>query len=334
MNVFRVNQPGIFTTIQDLGRFGCESQGVPVSGAMDEFAFQVANILVGNNENTPALEITLLGPTLEVLEDTIVAVTGAKMTPLVNGMKCDCWSSFPLRKGDILSFDYPSSGARAYLSIAGGFLGEFALGSYSTYTRGKIGGIHGRRLEKGDILSCGLPLQFPKTQIVPNELIPVYLSEEEIRVVLGPQHDYFSHGAIERFLTSVFTITKDSDRMGYKLDGPEIRATEEHDIITDGLVPGAIQVPSNGQPIIMMKDAQTTGGYAKIAVTITADLSKLAQLKPGDRVRFKSVDIKEAYRALKDQERVLKEIYLHLKPIKFYNLKINGRSFEVSISQL
>ncbi len=326
--------PGLFTTIQDLGRFGFESQGVPTSGAMDEFAFRVANILVENDENAPCLEITLIGPTLEVLENTLVAVTGAEVQPFVNGFPRPCWSSFPVQKGDVITFSQVKSGCRAYLAVTGGFDGEFVMGSFSTYTKGKLGGIDGRKLQVGDILRCRKLQRGVKSKKVPDELIPTYSTNQEIRVILGPQDDYFTKEAIEVFLNFVFQVTKDSDRMGYRLEGPEIKAARKHDIITDAVVPGSVQVPGNGKPIVMMKDAQTTGGYTKIATVISTDLSKLAQLKPGDSLIFKSVDIETAHKILVENERNIEQIKKSLKEVKYFTARIDDRYFDVYLEEL
>jgi biotin-dependent carboxylase-like uncharacterized protein len=334
MECFKVINPGLFTSVQDMGRFGYESQGVPVSGAMDEFAFRVANMLVGNDENAPVLEMTLMGPTLEVTQDSVVAVTGAWMNPLVNGVERPCWSSFPVRKGETLSFAPVKTGCRVYMAVSGGFDGDVVMGSVSTYTRGSIGGIKGRRLEKGDVLSLKRHTLFTHFFKVNEEYIPHYSAEEEIRIVPGPQHDYFSREVIELFLNSTYTITKDSDRMGYRLDGPAIKAKEKHDIITDGIMPGAVQIPGNGKPIIMLKDAQTTGGYAKIATVISIDLSKLAQLKPGDRIKFSAISVEEAHQLLKKKEEVLNKIKETLVPSRYFDVTVNGRVFNVNIDIL
>ncbi|KHO62764.1 KipI antagonist [Thermoanaerobacter sp. YS13] len=332
MECFKILEPGLFTTIQDLGRFGYESQGVPTSGAMDEFAFRVANRLLENEENDACLEITLVGPTLEALTDTFVAVTGAEMQPLVNDIPRPMWSSFPVRKGDIISFSPIKSGLRVYLAVKGGFKGDYVMGSVSTYTRGKLGGFKGRRLEKGDILeknpSSQASLQAKKVR---ERYIPSYSSEEEVRVILGPQDDYFEEEAIKVFLTSSYIISKDSDRMGYRLEGPFLKAKERYDIVSDGLLPGAVQVPANGQPIVILKDAQTTGGYTKIATVISSDLSKIAQLKPGDRIRFKAITLEEAHRALEEMEKLIDEIEISAKEIKYFTVKVDKESFDVSV---
>jgi len=333
LECFKAVNPGFFSTIQDMGRFGYESQGVPTSGVMDEFAFRAANILLGNEEDAPVLEITITGPALEVLEDTAVAVTGADMAPSVNGFIRPCWSSFPVKKGDIISFSPIRSGARAYLAVSGGFDGDLVMGSYSTYTRGHIGGIKGRRLEKGDILlrrEAASPAVYHK---VKEKYIPSYPNEADILIVPGPQDDYFTREAAEILMSSTYTIGNDSDRMGYRLEGPEIRAAEKHDIITDGLLPGAVQIPGNGKPIIMLKDAQTTGGYTKIATVISPDLQKLAQLKPGDKLKFKTVNIATAHRLLAEQEETLEKIKKSMDELRFFSVGVNGTFHDVYVEE-
>ncbi|MBP2072575.1 biotin-dependent carboxylase-like uncharacterized protein [Thermoanaerobacterium butyriciformans] len=334
MKYFKVLNPGLFTTVQDMGRFGYESQGVPTSGAMDEFALRIANILVENDENAPCLEITLMGPTFEALNDAMISVTGAEIQPLVNGFPRPCWSSFPVQKGDIVSFGPIKSGCRAYLAVAGGFKGDLIMNSVSTYIRGKLGGINGRQIEKDDVLEGGVSKPGLQAKKVRDEYIPSYSNEEEIRVILGPQDDYFSEEAVKIFLTSTYVITKDSDRMGYRLEGPEIKAKEGHDIITDGILPGAIQIPGNGKPIIILKDAQTTGGYKKIATVISFDLSKLAQLKPGDKIRFRTIDLSEAHKILAETENKINKIKETLKVLKYFKVKVNERYYDVGVEPL
>ncbi|BCS80670.1 5-oxoprolinase subunit C family protein [Anaerocellum diazotrophicum] len=334
MKCFRVLSPGLFTTIQDMGRLGFESQGVPPSGAMDEFALRVANILVGNQENAPCLEITMIGPILEVLSDTTIAVTGAQIEVFVNGFSRPVWSSFPVQKGDIISFGDVKAGFRAYLAVAGGFKGTSVMGSVSTYVRGRLGGINGRQLQQNDILESNLAEQSLFYKKVRDDFVPSYSNEEQIRVILGPQDNFFSKEVIDIFLNSVYTITEDSDRMGYRLEGPELRAKEKHDIITDGVVPEAIQVPPNGEPIILLKDAPTTGGYVKIATVISPDLSKLAQLKPGDRVRFKEVELTQAHKILAEFERKIDEIKRNLVILRYFKVKINEKNFDIVVEEL
>lgn len=335
MEIAKIINPGLFTTLQDSGRFGFESLGVPTSGAMDEFAFKVANILVGNKASESVLEITLLGPTIEFLDECLISVTGANMQPKLNDRLQPNWSSFQVEKGDILSFSPVKEGCRVYLAVAGGFKAREVMGSTSTYLRGKIGGIDGRPLKKGDILEIKTKVSDAKPYRVKKEYIPSYESSVKVRIILGPQDDYFSTDAIDKFLSSTYEVTKDSDRMGFRLEGPAI-TPNKYDIITDGLIPGAIQIPGNGKPIIMMKDAQTTGGYVKIANVISSDLSKLAQLKPGDKISFELIELETAHEILREKEGLLEKIKEGLMEVDYrhFHIKVDGISYEVILEEI
>lgn len=335
MEFAKILNPGLFTTIQDSGRFGYESLGAPTSGAMDLFSFKVANILVGNAIDESVLEVTLLGPRMEFLSDAFISVTGANMIPLINGKKRPTWSSFPVKKGDVLSFSPMTEGCRAYIAVAGGLKAENIMGSVSTYVRGKIGGISGRPLKKGDILEVKKDdSNERKSCKVKRDYIPSYKTTVNVRIVLGPQDDYFSNDAIEKLLSSTYTLTNESDRMGFRLDGPEIKPIDnKYDIITDGLIPGAVQIPGNGKPIIMMKDAQTTGGYVKIANVISADLPKLAQLKPGGKLSFEKVELSKAHELLKDINEILNKIREELVRFYCFDVKVNGISYDVVLEE-
>lgn len=335
MEFAKILNPGLFTTIQDSGRFGYESLGAPTSGAMDVFSFKVANILVGNAIDEPVLEVTLLGPRIEFLRDAFISITGANIIPLINGEKRPTWSSFPVKKGDVLSFSPMTEGCRAYIAVAGGLKAQNIMGSASTYVRGKIGGISGRPLKKGDILRVKKDDNVErKSYKVKNDYIPTYEEMTNVRIILGPQDDYFSNDAIKKLLSSTYTLTNESDRMGFRLDGPEIRPIDnKYDIITDGLIPGAVQIPGNGKPIIMMKDAQTTGGYVKIANVISVDLPKLAQLKPGGKLRFEEVNLNKAHELLKDVNKTLDKIKEDLVRFYCFDVKVNGIFYDVVMEE-
>jgi biotin-dependent carboxylase-like uncharacterized protein len=296
----------MFTTVQDLGRYGYQQFGVPVAGAMDEFALRAANLLVGNAEDEAGLEVTLLGPTLELLEDAVVAITGGDLEATANGVPLPLWESVELKKGAQIAFGRPRSGARAYIAVAGGIDVPKIMGSKSTYVRGKFGGFHGRVLERGDEIPVGR-ISVP----TPGRKLPAHLRPVQARVarvILGPQDDHFTPESIQVFLSSEYRISPVSDRMGYRLEGPKLKHRGGPDIISDAIPPGAIQVPGHGTPIVMLADRQTTGGYAKIATVISADLRVLAQLRPGDTVSFKAVSMAEAVAALQEQETVLEAI--------------------------
>jgi antagonist of KipI len=289
-----VLKPGLFTTIQDLGRSGCLRYGVPLSGAMDQFSLVAANVLVGNRLDDACLETTVIGPELQVLSETQMAITGGSCFPRINGKTVPMWRTLEAKKGDVVSFGRMQNGCRAYLSARGGINVPLVLGSRSTYARGGFGGLDGRPLRNDDrIEGLGAP---PLTveYSLPEELAPQFTDRVDARVVLGPQADMFTDAGVETFLSDLFQVTSEADRMGYRLDGPLVEHKESADIVSDALLPGAVQVPENGRPIVVMRDAQTTGGYAKIAVVVSPDVSKLGQTKPDCSIRFSKIPLSEA----------------------------------------
>ena len=299
MSQLVVADPGLLTTVQDLGRFGYQRVGVPPSGPMDRAAFVVANRLVGNPDAAAALECTIKGPRLEVRQTAVVAVTGATMGFSVNGQEAAAWTAVCVRPGDVLGFQMASAGCRAYLAVAGGIDVPLALGSRATYLRGRLGGLGGRGLQKGDALPVGAPPPGAREgRTVLPALRPVYPAERECRVILGPQDDRFTPEGIRAFLEGPYDVTPQADRMGYRLKGPEIAHARGHDIVSDGIPLGGIQVPGEGQPIVLLVDRQTTGGYTKIATVIGADIGAIGQTRPGHRVRFREVTLEEAHAAL------------------------------------
>lgn len=295
-----VVDPGLLTTIQDLGRFGYQRVGIPPSGPMDRAAFVVANRLVGNPDRAAALECTLKGPRLEVRREAVVAVTGAPMGFTVNGQEAPPWTALLVRPGDVLGFHIASAGCRAYLAVGGGIDVPPALGSRATYLRGRLGGLGGRALQKGDALPVGVtpPGTARAGRAVPPALRPVYPAERECRVILGPQDDRFTAGGIRAFLEGPYEVTPQADRMGYRLKGPAIAHARGHDIVSDGIPLGGIQVPGEGQPIVLLVDRQTAGGYTKIATVIGVDIGAIGQTRPGQRVRFRRVTLEDAHAAL------------------------------------
>jgi len=299
MKLFRVIKPGFFTTVQDLGRHGFLKYGVPISGAMDEFSLLLTNMLVKNNPNDACLEITVIGPELEALSDTQIAITGGDIAPQINGQDVEMWQTLRIKNGDMVSFGKVRSGCRAYLSVKGGINVPLVLESRSTYVRCEIGGIQGRQLKAGDIVEgfkSTKPLDFKFS--VPEDFIPRFKDEAHVRVVLGPQLECFTEKGVETFLSNPYTISIEADRMGYRLEGPIIEHKAHVDTISDAILPGAVQVPPDGKPIITMQDAQTTGGYAKIATVVTSDLYILGQAKPKDTVYFHKTTLAEAHQRL------------------------------------
>jgi len=308
MDTFEVIQPGPLTTIQDLGRYGYQQYGVPTSGAMDNYALRLGNLLVGKDEAAACLEITLFGLRLRVLRDTVVAITGADFGAALNGSSLPLWETVAVYDGDIISFPRLKSGCRAYLTVSGGFAIPRVMGSPATYTRARIGGLAGRTLFAGDRLQTVKSAPTALGRRVPLEYIPKYGHQIELRVILGPQDDHFTERGVRTFLSSEYTVSTKADRMGYRLEGPQIQHRAGADIISDGIPLGAVQVPGDGLPIILLADRQTTGGYTKIATVISADIPKLAQGKPGDKVKFIQISEQEAIMALKEYEQKIQTV--------------------------
>jgi antagonist of KipI len=309
IDVFQVLDPGILTTIQDLGRFGFSQIGVPPSGALDSFSLRVGNLLVGNEEGEAGSEMTIMGMKLRALEEVVIAVTGGDLTPTLNGDPLEMWKSHLLIKGDMLTFKGVRRGCRTYLAVGGGLAVPKIMGSKSTFLSGQFGGLEGRPLKKGDLLSTSGPRR-PLGKIgvrFPDEWVPAFERDVNLRVIPGPQDHHFTELGLRTFRSSFYPVTAQCDRMGIRLDGPKIerRSDVEESIISESLIPGSIQVPGDGKPLIILNES-VTGGYAKIATVISTDLPKVAQLKPGDRVRFGQVLIEEAHRLLREQEERIK----------------------------
>lgn len=334
-----VENPGFLTTVQDLGRYGYQQFGMPVAGAMDDYALQAANLLVGNPRGEAGLEITYSGFSTRFEGRGRVAVTGADLGAKLNGRPLEPWQSVVVEDGDMIVFTAVKKGCRAYMALEGGVSVPEVMGSKSTYIKAEIGGYNGRKLVKGDVLESGEKghINFEGSIRVPDEFLPQYSGDVNVRLVMGPQDDCFPPEEIEKFLNSKYAVTNQCDRMGYRLEGPAIKHSSGPDIISDGIALGAIQVPGHGRPIIMMRDRQTTGGYTKIANVISVDIPLLAQLKPGDRVSFTRVSVEEAQALFREREELLKRLedYLRSKD-KFFNycVKIRDREFRISVQRL
>jgi len=312
---FRVVPPGFLTTVQDLGRFGFRRFGMPVSGAMDPVALRLANRLVGNPDQAAALEMTVKGPDLVFETDALIALAGADLSPLINNTPVPLWTALEVSRGSTLSCGERRNGARAYLAVAGGIEVPMALGSRATHIPSQTGGFAGRALAKGDTVCGGLPSPGVSRLIgsmIPPAARPPYNPAPVLRVVLGPQADCFSHEAVETLVHGPYTVSPRSDRMGYCLIGPPVVHAGSPDIVSDATPQGALQVPANQQPILLMADCQTTGGYPKIAVAISTDLPLAAQLLPGDSVRFTLIEVREA-RAIAREQRTRLEAVLPCK---------------------
>jgi biotin-dependent carboxylase-like uncharacterized protein len=288
MNAISVLTPGAYTTVQDKGRYGYQQMGIPVSGVLDAFAFRAANMLVGNPDYAAVLEITIMGPRLEILVESDVAVTGAEMGMTLNEQPVEGWKSIRVKPGDILNIQQVKSGCRGYLAVNGGINVPVVMGSRATYVGGKLGGYRGRPLKEGDVIQSGdakllnTPLKFP------TDLIPKHLSEIIIRAIPGPQDDFFQEG-LDTLFQSDYMVSTKADRMGYRLQGPNIKLAEgmPKSIISEPTMPGGVQIPADEQPIILLVE-QTVGGYTKIVTVISTDLPKVAQATPGDTIRFAS----------------------------------------------
>ncbi|MDQ0972013.1 antagonist of KipI [Neobacillus niacini] len=305
--IFKVMKSGLQTTVQDLGRYGFREFGVSPSGAMDSYSLQMGNLLVGNDLGEAALEAPFIGPVLMALHDVSIAICGGNLTPKINGQEVPLWKSIVIKKGQILSFGELKEGVRTYLSIAGGIDVPFVLNSKSTCITGKFGGFEGRALKEGDIL-FGNPFT-RRNRFLQTQLIPKYTNKLTVRVIVGPHTRKFTTPGLKTFLNEEYSITSQSNRMGYQLTGPKIEHSSTADIISDAIPLGGIQVPASGQPIILMTEHQTTGGYSRIGTVIAADIPRLAQAQPGTKVRFKEISLQTAQDLLIDSRNMLKSLY-------------------------
>lgn len=292
--VLHVAEPGLFTTVQDLGRPHAISSGVPHGGAMDRFAHRAANLLVGNEESDATLECTLRGPQLVAEHHCLIAIAGADLEPKINGEAAPMWAGFFLGKGDRLTFGGRRLGARAYIAIAGGVEGDRWLGSLSTNVMVARGGMHGRILKAGDTISVSHEPRRPAVsghELAP-QLRPDY-SDHTLHAIPGPHVRRLDADGRRRLFGAAFRVSREADRMGYRLEGPTL-ATSGDELLSFGLTVGAIQVPHSGQPILLMADHQTAGGYPVAATVVSASLPVAAQLLPGDEVRFREIAVGQA----------------------------------------
>jgi len=307
--LFHIDSPGLLTTVQDQGRPGFASQGVPVGGAMDTWAARVANLLVGNDPGDAVLEMTLTGPALRVLQASTIAVCGADLLPQIDNAFLPMWRTVPVKQGQMLRFKRRKSGARAYLAAAGGFSVPLVLGSRSTELRAGFGGFGGRALRAGDVLDTG-------TDNAPGVCggrglrasdIPQYPGHVRLRIIPGPQDDLFTNEARSLFLSATYTVTPQSDRMGYRLEGPRLFLHPQvaGTLPSAGVTFGCVQV-AGGRPLLLMADCQTTGGYPVIGVVIRADLFQAAQCVSGTTVSFHSVSVEDAQEAWRAQQQFLR----------------------------
>jgi biotin-dependent carboxylase-like uncharacterized protein len=302
----QVIKPGMLTSVQDAGRWGYQARGVPVAGPMDPVAHRLANALVGNPRDAALMEITLLGPELEFEDERLVAVTGAEFDVSLDGRSTPSHAPFVVSSGSRLRFGARRRGARAYLAISGGIAVPATLGSRSTHLVSAMGGIAGRALVAGDRVPLGPQTKRQAMALPPQEaIVPLPDRHAVLRVLPGPQVDYFAPDAIAVLQSAPYEIGQASDRMGYRLSGPRLTHARGADIISDATPLGVLQVPASGQPILLMADRQTTGGYPKLAAVISADLAIAGQLAPADTILFQVCSPQEAMAALIAQERAL-----------------------------
>lgn len=294
--VFEIRSGGLYTTVQDLGRPGFRRLGVPAGGAMDPFALRVANLAAGNPPGAAALELTVPGPVLRMLDEAQLAIAGADLSPELDGTPVEPARPFQVRPGQVLEFGAPRRGMWCYLAVRGGIDVRPVLGSSATFAPGRLGGSGGRRLREGDVVGRG-----PDRGVATIEGLDVSLPGGEItvRVIPGPHDEWLTEDARASLLREVFTVGLHTDRAGARLDGPALAHSISREFFSDGLLPGAIQIPSGGRPIVILPDGPTTGGYPNAAALISADLRLVAQSPPGTKLRFTAVSMEEAVDALR-----------------------------------
>lgn len=320
-----VLRPGLAATFQDLGRHGYQHLGVPVGGAMDARAHQLANLVAGNQEDTATLEVTLMGPTLRFDAPACIAMAGADLSPKVNDVPVPIGRPLVMAAGDVLSFGERRSGMRCYIAWHGGIALSRVLGSQSTWLRGRLGGLQGRALQKGDVLALNTVLDETACAALRRDLdaIAIYLPgtlannpRRRLRLMRGPHTGLFTDEAVHRLFSEPFRIARESDRMGYRLQGPMLSLRENQQLLSEGATMGSIQVPADGQPIILMADRQSIGGYPKIGHVATVDLPQLAQSMPGETVHFEEIALAQAQELDRQRDQALARMYASLESIR------------------
>ncbi len=320
MSALLVRQPGLFTTVQDFGRFGAQALGMPVAGAIDPLAMRLANALVGNAQHEGVLEIGFMGPTLEVQADSVqLAIAGSVQASLQANdgapeKPLEANRAHTLKRGQIVKIGFVSGMAYAYLAVEGGFDIAPFMHSLSTYTRAGLGGYKGRKLAAGDALPLKRGEAGARADLAGTQPLPY--GEGPVRIVFGPQQDFFTEAALQTLLSSEYTVTKETDRMGMRLDGPALQHGKGADIVSDGIATGCIQVPGAGTPIVLLADHQTIGGYAKIATVASADLARLGQMVPGQRLRFAAIEVAAAEALRRQQEDSMRRLLASLAPAR------------------
>jgi antagonist of KipI len=317
-NTFRIVTGGLQTTIQDLGRVGYQSLGVPGGGAMDRDALRIANLLVGNDDGDAGMEAALIGPAIAFDQPTLIAIAGGDLEASVNGAPAPLWHPMMIPRGGTLRFGRARFGCRAYVAVAGGVDVPEVFGSRSTYLRAEFGGYEGRALRSGDVLQTGQPsaLSAKMAAALPEygavapwsiggTLRPQYSDDVIVRLMPGAHTSELNEPSLDRLFEATFRVSSSSDRMGYRLEGAELTLGTPAELLSEGVVFGTMQLPPGGAPIVLMADGQTTGGYPRIGEVATVDLPLMAQLKPGDRVRFRPISVPDAQQEYLDHEREL-----------------------------
>lgn len=305
MNTIEVREPGLLTTVQDLGREGFGPMGVSPSGAADAVSLRLGNRLVGNDENAAALEMTLTGGAFHFTCEAAIALTGSDFGATLDGAPIAPWESFQARAGALLRLGATRSGARCYLCVHGGIAVEPFLGSASTHLLSGLGGFAGRALRRGDVLPIG-PAAVPfRNRRADASALQALAPRKVLRVTVGPQADWFPESVQRTFYASTYRVAENSNRMGLRLENRDAVPSPARELLTEGAPLGAIQIPPSGQPIILFVEQQTTGGYPKIANVIAADVHSLGQLRPRDEIRFERVEFPEAQSLLREQDNLL-----------------------------
>ena len=321
-----IEKPGLLTTVQDLGRYGYQKYGVITSGAMDQLAHRIANMLVGNKENAATLEVTLAGPVITFNESALISICGGDLSPAIDGKAIQTWRTTFVEKGGVLSFGSCKHGCRAYIAVAGGFSVSKIMGSTSTYLRAEIGGFHGRALKSGNRLSVGRYSDLSSsmyrdlsgqaaggsfvemTWSIAWDVIPNYQTPAAIRVIKGREFHLFTKESQESLFEKPFEITPQSDRMGYRLKGKTLSLEQAEQMLSEAVAYGTIQVPTEGDPIVLLADRQTTGGYPKIGQIASVDFPLIAQAKPGEELYFTEVSHQEAQLLFLETEKKIQQL--------------------------
>jgi antagonist of KipI len=305
MGVIQVREPGLFTTVQDLGREGLGSMGVSPSGAADAVSLRMGNRLVGNAEGAAGLEMTLLGGTFEFPDGAVLALAGSDFDATLDGKPVELWTAFEAKPGQTLKLGPTRTGARCYLCIRGGIEVKAFLGSASTHILSGLGGFEGRALRKGDVLKIGAASGSARKQRLSARALREMQPRKVLRVTPGPQDDWFPEASQRVFYESAYRVAEETNRMGIRLQGASVAKAADRELTSEGVSLGAVQVPEGGLPIILFVEQQTTGGYPKIANVISADFHSLGQLRPRDEIRFERVEYDTARALLIEQEKLL-----------------------------